>query len=496
MKSFSQRTAVYIGALFFFCLIVYTLGNSWPLTDPDEPVYAQTAKEMLFSGNFLSPQIYGVFWYDKPPLTYWSIAASFSVFGISEWAARLPSALAAGALVSYLAWTWQRRHGRQIAFSGALILVSMLEFTLLAHASVTDMWLALFLTISLLGVLEKRTVLPYIASGLAVLTKGPIGFFFPFVLLCWSAYLARNTRVFREMRLGRGMCIALAVAAPWYIYMTVVHGDPFIQTFLGYHNVTRFLSPEHPAAHAWWRYIPILLVGAIPWTMYLLPAGKRIYHRASPDEKYLAGWVAIVFLFFSLSATQLTSYILPLFPPLALLIAHALPTLSGKMTRCIQFVDLLAIIGIFYFIYAESFPGAGTELSALRSAVFFSIPFALRIVWTYLRPRQIEAHLVPALILTCQLGLFLYTAPATDLAHHYSVKEAVPVIRSLPADAPLYIDPFLRPGVAFYTDRYGQPLPKSQAAITPHGIRILQTKKLTNRPARIFYQDAYITICQ
>lgn len=163
--------------VFAYCLILFLLflGNV-PLLDPDEPVYGATALEMLSTGDFLSPRIYGHYWYDKPPLFYWLEALSFAVLGASEFSARLPSALIAALTVIYVWHETEKLFSRRIAFTAACILASSLEFIVLARAAVTDMTLTAALTAALFSFFRKRYMMAYIACGFAFLAKGPIGF--------------------------------------------------------------------------------------------------------------------------------------------------------------------------------------------------------------------------------------------------------------------------------------------------------------------------------
>lgn len=181
--------------LFLFCLVLYgAFSGLIPLLDPDEPVYGETAKEMIATGDWISPQIYGEFWYDKPPLFYWLEAVSFSIFGVSTWAARLPSVLLGALTPVYLYLASRRLIGEKSALRGAFICASSLEIIVLARSSVTDTLLTLTLTVALMSFLRKEYFIAYIACGLALLTKGPIGFGFPALIVgLWMIFTKRFT---------------------------------------------------------------------------------------------------------------------------------------------------------------------------------------------------------------------------------------------------------------------------------------------------------------
>ena len=167
-------------------LVLFLAANSFlAITDSAESNYALTAKEMVLSGDWLSPQIYGHYWYDKPIFYYWELALSFSVFGFTEFAARLPSALMGTAGVLFTYWFTARIYGRSLAFSAAIILMTSVECWLLSKAVITDATLFLFMSACLaffyLGYRENRRWYwaAYVMAALAVLTKGPIGLALP-----------------------------------------------------------------------------------------------------------------------------------------------------------------------------------------------------------------------------------------------------------------------------------------------------------------------------
>ncbi len=167
-------------------IIFFHLG-SFPLLDPDEPVYAETPKEMIVFGDFVSPRIYGEYWYDKPPMYYWLVAAAFKVFGVNEFAARFPSALLGVLCVLLVHQAGSRLFGQTAGIAGALVLATSIEYFYVAKAAVTDITLTLFLTAALLSFLEKKYVLFYFFAALATVTKGPIGLVFPAAIIFFTA---------------------------------------------------------------------------------------------------------------------------------------------------------------------------------------------------------------------------------------------------------------------------------------------------------------------
>ncbi len=154
-----------------------------PLTDPNEPVYGQTAKEMLLAGDWLSPRIYGQFWYDKPPLFYWMEMLSYSLFGISDWSSRLPSAVAAVATALFVYVQGKDLFNQAIAFMATLILLTSVGFMYVGKAAVTDMTLMLTLTVAMISLYQGKYYRAYAFCGLALLAKGPVGYAFPALIM-------------------------------------------------------------------------------------------------------------------------------------------------------------------------------------------------------------------------------------------------------------------------------------------------------------------------
>jgi len=330
----SDRAA--IGILFALSLPLFfvKLGAAG-LVDPDEPYYAVPALEMLKSGAWAVPVFRGEPWFDKPVLFYWMILAAFKTFGVSEWAARVGSALAGvGGAVSIVAWApsrWRRGGAHVLA---AIVLATSIEYALLSRFAVTDVTLTFFVTLGFLAVARnlespspRTALLAGAAFGLATLTKGPVGLIVPAVALAGYGVATRR----REL-LARRALIAVAIgfsatAAPWYIYMLAAHRDLVVTVFLGQGNLGRFIHPEHRQVPLF--YVWVLAAGLMPWSG-ALPAGLARAFRdwrggedrsGSPGTVFALAWFAAVIGVFSLSASKLATYVLPAFPAAAFLVA-------------------------------------------------------------------------------------------------------------------------------------------------------------------------------
>ena len=319
-----------------FCLVaLYFWGNgALAVTAPVEVNYAQTAKEMLAAGDYLSPQIYGNYWYDKPIFFYWEMIAAFSVFGVTDFAARFfPALFAAVGLVMTYAFA-RRLYDERTAFWAAIILGTGVLYSFLAKLILTDMSLFVFfggtLAAFFIGYYEREQKYFYIAyacAGLAVLTKGPIGLLLPGLVILVFLALARDLSALRRMCIPTGLLVFAAVCAPWYIYMYFAHGADFVNTFLGIHNVLRATVSEHAQWDVWYFYLGIYFIGMFPWS-FALPLALYRAWRIRPDidvrTLFLLVWAIVVPVFFQFMATKYPTYSFPAFLPTAILTARLL----------------------------------------------------------------------------------------------------------------------------------------------------------------------------
>lgn len=326
----SRWVAVGVAAVGAFLLFFFRLGGT-PLLDPDEPVYGQIAREMVRSGNWLTPHLAGRPWFDKPPLFYWASAAAMVGLGPTELAARLPSALAAVLLAALVFGLGRHLFGRRAGWIAAAVLATAAQTIILGRAAVTDMLFALTLMAALgafglwyegIGRSKGWAALCGGALGLALLCKGPVA-----IVLLGAAVLLF---LLWERKLGRLLSIdllvallcCLLVAGPWYAAMLALNREAFLGQFIDQNNLQRFSRPEHKQGASPLYFLPVLLIGLFPWSAFL-PGAMSAGRRQSAGRLLLV-WIAVVFLFFSASSTKLVTYIYPLYPAVALLIGACL----------------------------------------------------------------------------------------------------------------------------------------------------------------------------
>ena len=311
------RFPVLMTLIFFGCIIFYLWGAAqMPITDPVESNYAETAKEMVLSGDWISPRIFGNPWFDKPIFTYWMLAASYSVLGFTNLASRIPAAFAGAASVLLMIWYVKRITRDQSAGVWAgFLLATSLEFWAISHAVITDSFLLLFTIPTLfsayIGITERKWLhmgIAYAAAGLACLVKGPIGLLLPGLILLAFVFSRRNFKDFLYLFAPHGILLFFLIAAPWYYTMYEIHGSAFIDGFLGLHNVTRALSSEHPEDNYFFYYLVVLPVSLLPWTGLSFYTMFHDWKGKTPFYNFLMIWCWGTVLFYTLVATKYITY--------------------------------------------------------------------------------------------------------------------------------------------------------------------------------------------
>lgn len=442
-------------------LILLPFLGAVPLIDPDEPVYGQTAREMLLAGDWLSPRIYGRYWYDKPPLFYWMEMISYSLFGISDGASRLPSALTAMAAVGLVYVQGKNIFNQPVAFLSALILLTSIGFMYIAKAAVTDMTFMFTLTAAFLLFYREKYYAAYAFCGLSLLAKGPAGFLFPAAVM--GIYIMTGRRhLIRTMNIVPGIVIACAVGLPWYIAMYRIHGDIFLQTFIGFHNITRFLEPEHAGQNSLFFYIPVFAGAMMPWTAALFPAVRRLYQKRDPFKDavwYCFIWMAFVFVFFSFSATQLITYIAPAFPPAAYIIAWHLYRCCCEKKQCRSLIAASCLLAVILLLCSLIPLNKGAEFfdpAIFAGSVFLSAALFVPAMWLC-RNHWRCAFVSAVSIMVLFSGVF-FGKVMPSIGRCATSFEAASVLHDVyDGRSALYIEQFLRPGIAYYSGLHGTP---------------------------------------
>jgi 4-amino-4-deoxy-L-arabinose transferase-like glycosyltransferase len=311
-----------------------------PLTDPDEGRYAEIPREMLLSGDLVTPRLNDLKYFEKPPLQYWATAAVYSVTGVHEWSSRAWSAtLAFGCLPLVFAWT-ARRYGYRAGLVALTALAVSPYFGIVAHLNLLDqaftLWLSaavfaftLAQTSALRSLEERRWMLiAWAAAALAVLSKGIVVAVLAGGTLVLYTLIERDTLTWRRLHALAGVALLAVVAAPWFILVSM-RNPSFPGFFFLHEHFARFLTTVHQRVGPWWYFLPLLLFGVLPWLVPLIRACRAAWQEpatpapagSSPFKplKFLLIYALVTLVFFSASGSKLAPYILPMFPVLAAL---------------------------------------------------------------------------------------------------------------------------------------------------------------------------------
>ncbi|HEX7777489.1 MAG TPA: phospholipid carrier-dependent glycosyltransferase [Parvibaculum sp.] len=403
------------------------------ISSPDEGRYIEIPREMAATGDYVLPRLNGILYFEKPPLFYWMEASAIKVAGISERAMRFWPALLGllGCLMTFA--VGQKLYGRTAGLVAGSVLATSLLYYALARFVIIDMSVTVFMSAALFAFLlsaeesdEKKAIrwsrAGHLAAALAVLSKGLIGVLLPGLIgLVWIALTGRWSFVRRAL-CPTGIAIFLIVAVPWHVLAAMRNHD-FLWFYFVHEHFLRFTTTIHRRNEPIWYFIPILLVGFLPWTGYLWHAIKEAVpvswaRRAEqPVELYLILWVAIIFAFFSVSDSKLPPYILPVFPALALLVGRVVARhLDEKTSDALPFgrwffagfFGLLAIaVPVAYHVpKLIGNPDFGPYMIETSHIVFtMAVVFALGAIAALVLPRWYgQRGTIGAVLLTGVLG--------------------------------------------------------------------------------------------
>lgn len=351
-----------------FLLVWFYMLGARTLVPTDEGRYAEMAREMLVTGDWITPRLNGIKYFEKPPLQAWMNTITFALFGVGEWQARLWTGLCGLLGIALIAHTGTKVFNRRIGIQAALVLASSLLWAASAHFNSLDLGVAAMMTIALCGLLlaqraaataqEQRNgmLMCWAGMALAVLSKGLIGVVLPGAVLVLYTLIAGDWAIWRRLHLGKGLLLFFLIVCPWFILVALKNPE-HPQFFFIHEHFQRFTSDVHKRNKPVTFFVPLLAIGILPWLGFLLQSlfkgirqEKQANHPFQP-KKLLLIWTIFIFVFFSASHSKLTGYILPIFPSLALLIAIQLEQASARTMKwaagLLLLVGLCGVIGGF-----------------------------------------------------------------------------------------------------------------------------------------------------
>ncbi|MDR7416742.1 MAG: glycosyltransferase family 39 protein [Armatimonadota bacterium] len=326
-----MRRALHAGVVLSLVLLFWRLGSS-PFWDQDEAKYAGIAREILRTGDWITLHWNGEPWFVHPPLYFWLLAATGKWLGVTEFVARFWSAVPGALGVGVTGLLGRELFGPGCGLLSAFVLATTLQWWAQARLAVFDPLLVLWMLLSLFGFWRGYArgergayLLAFVAAGLGTLTKGFVAAVVPGAVGLLFLALRRELGRLREVPWFPGLLSYAVLGCGWYAVQAVLHGEPFLRTALGYYTLNRYVGVVEGQSGPVWYYVPVLILGLVPWTAFLVRAcSEAVRARTDPRPLFLLTWLGFGFAFFSLAGTKLPNYVLGLYPSAAILIGRVL----------------------------------------------------------------------------------------------------------------------------------------------------------------------------
>ncbi|MCH8618593.1 glycosyltransferase family 39 protein [Undibacterium sp. TS12] len=354
-------------AIGFLVVWFYMLGAR-TLVPTDEGRYAEMAREMLASGDWITLRLNGIKYFEKPPLQNWMNALTFAIFGLGDWQARLWTGMNGLLGVAAVAYTGNKIFSRRVGIVAALVLGSSFWWAGMGHVNSLDMGLSGMMTLALCGLLvaqmaaadsatERNAMLVcWAGMALATMSKGLIGFVLPGAVLVIYTAVNRDLGLWKRLHMVKGLLLFFAITAPWFILIAIKNPE-HPHFFFIHEHWDRFTSDVHKRGGPWHYFIPLMIVGITPWIGVMLQglwSGLRDKAEGFQPKKLLLIWAVFLFVFFSISGSKLPGYILPIFPAVALLIACHLEQTNNRSIKIagilFVIVGLAGAIGVAFYL--------------------------------------------------------------------------------------------------------------------------------------------------
>jgi 4-amino-4-deoxy-L-arabinose transferase-like glycosyltransferase len=465
----------FAATLILLCAVIWfgAIGQR-DLFDPDEGRYAGIPAAMVETGDWLTPRLNDIKYFEKPALQYWGTALAFKLFGKSNASARLFTALLGFSAALFAMLTAFRLYGSRAAITTFLITVSYVAVVAFGHYLTLDMALSAFLVMGIGSLViahsgqadESRTrnwmLFGWAALALATLTKGLVAVVLPAATVVVYSIWQRDWALWKKLHLFKGLLLFLAITAPWFVAVSMANPE-FAEFFFIHEHFARYTSEVHSREGPIYYFIPVFILGVSPW---LISSARAL---VSPDfswlpdkpgqfdpERFMWTFVVVTFCFFSLGQSKLPGYILPVLPIVAVLAGRQIA--SGKNIGpdrwVMLFLGLLFLAGVFFIelLASNHYPAeqwASYRPWIMASGLFYLISFFLL---STRKVAQLPA-LAGAAVLSLLAGLMIVSG-ATSLAESRSSKVIADVItKSLPAGAPVYAFQYFPEAAAFYLGR-------------------------------------------
>ena len=336
-----------------------------PLFNLDEGAFSEATREMLLNHDFITTYLNGALRFDKPILIYWLQALSVSIFGLNEFALRLPSAVAATLWAGGIYFFTKRFFNETLGLIAAFFMVTTLQIGLIAKAAIADSLLNMFIAFSMFSLFiylqeknRKYLYMTFAFIGFGFLTKGPVAILIPAATyFIWALIKKELKQFFKDLFNIKGIIIFSVIALPWYILEFKAQGMKFIDGFFLKHNLSRFETSFEKHKGSIFYYIPVVLIGLLPWTSLFLKYLAK-FKEWKQSDIFLFGtiWFLFVFVFFSLSGTKLPHYVIYGYTPLFIFMAFYFEKIKSEFLLALPFILFLITLFALPFIARDMLP--------------------------------------------------------------------------------------------------------------------------------------------
>jgi|SRR5882672_1287046 len=468
----------WIAAALLLCALIWFAGLEYRgLFMPDEGRYADIARAMLDTGDWVTPRLNGIKYFEKPPLQYWATAGVFALFGIDEWTARIWPALTGLLCIAFTAFAARRLAPGPSWLLAALAFAGSWGFFLGAQFLTLDMGLTFFLCAAMLAFVLSRhetasaraernwMLLAWAALACGVLSKGLVSLVIPGLALAAYCAVERDLSPLRRLHWLPGLALFAAIVLPWFLLVQEKNPE-FLRFFFIHEHFERFLLPDHHRPGPWWYFVPVILVGLLPWTPAVPAAITRAWKAPAEGfklDRFLVIWAAVVVVFFSASHSKLPGYILPAVPAILLLFARHYPALSARLQRSPALACVTA--GVVLALTAAALPALSAPLSIEAYEPGYSVwllgaalaLLAAGIVSLALRKRALNEASFAAVAIGSLIAMQLAVSGTHVLDEHYSSERLIERIAGdqlrFPRNLPFYSVASYDQSVPFYLGR-------------------------------------------
>ncbi|MBI5023751.1 MAG: glycosyltransferase family 39 protein [Candidatus Omnitrophica bacterium] len=491
-----------LGILMAAAYVLLMMGNGFvSLTHPDEVFYVQSAKEMIRHNSWMTPMIFDAPHFEKPIFFFWLLALNIKLFGITPFVARFWPAFFAilGVAVTY--WVaWMLFERKRLAFLSGLVLASSFIYLALARSVLTDMVFSIWVTATIVLLYagykyrassDQWLVFAGVAAGLAVLTKGVLGIIFPTAVIVIFLLYKRELAFLKRRGVWLGLCVFLLIALPWHVVMYQRYGQEFIREYVYNVHIRRVLEAEHARLDNWYFYLWLMFAGILPWSFFWPPAARLVWRQFKekfPDRDklfFLLAWIVGVYICVQPAHSKLASYVFPVFPAIAVLIAYYLDR-ALRQAEDTGRAQALSRCGYAFFVFLLALI-AGTVAAANKFKDFVTHPAPVYVftillaatavcIFVFNRKREYFKMLLAHAGMTAALLVMLLLArPSAE--PWVSCKDITDIFKTVDhSGSTVLASKFYVRGIRFYTDRKMAVIDiNGEGFFSPHPVPFLNT---------------------